>query len=167
MSGKANLHFGTCARNLRHTRGLSLMAVADASGGALSENLLSKLERGQARWNADTLEGLAAGLGMSLPDLLRQVAADGDDAGRVDGDDRDLADDVAKCLRDRDWHGLAFIGLFEMARAERAKGATARAVLVDVLETSKEVAAVVIEGLMDEIAARRDGEASDGDDAGR
>ena len=163
MSGKANLHFGTCARNLRHARGLSLMAVADASGGALSENLLSKLERGHARWNADTLDGLAVGLGMSLPDLLHSIA------NEVEGDtaDRDLADDVAKCLRDRDWHGLAFIGLFEMARAERAKGATPRAVLVDVLETAKEVAAVVIEGLMNEIAARRDGEPSDGDDAGR
>ena len=150
-------------RATRTAIGLQVAEVAEKSGGVIASSSLSLLERGQSRWNADTVEAAARGLGVSVPDLLRSIA------NEVEGDtvDRDLADDVAKCLRDRDWHSLAFIGLFQMAQAERAKGATPRDVLVDVLETSKEVAAVIIEGLMDEIAARRDGEASDGDDAGR
>lgn len=144
-------------------QGAQLAETADKTNGSIAASTLSLLERGDKRWNADNIEAAARGLGLTVSDLLRRIADDAD-AAPVD---RDLADDVAKCLRDRDWHGLAFIGLFEMARAERAKGATPRAVLVDVLETAKEVAAVVIEGLMNEIAARRDGEPSDGDDAGR
>ena len=159
-----NSVLGTTSREIRASDKRTLSEIVEESGAPLSVGLLSKLERDEKRWNADTIDAVARGLGLTTAALLRKVADRLDDATPVD---RDLADDVAKCLRDRDWHGLAFIGLFEMARAERAKGATPRAVLVDVLETSKEVAAVIIEGLMDEIAARRDGEASDGDDAGR
>lgn len=129
-----------------------MLDLIDESGGAFTQGGLSKLERGDGRWNADNIEDAARGLGITTSTLLRKVADRLDDADPVD---RDLADDVAKCLRDRDWHGLAFIGLFEMARTERAKGAPPAAVVVDVLETAKEVAAVVVEGLVEELTRGR------------
>lgn len=145
---KLNFQISAVARTERKARGLQQSEVVEQSGGVFSVPTYSQLERTRTRWNSDTIEAVARGLGITTSTLLRKVADRLDDADPVD---RDLADDVAKCLRDRDWHGLAFIGLFEMARAERAKGTAPAAVVTDVLETSKEIAAVVIEGIIKDL----------------
>jgi transcriptional regulator with XRE-family HTH domain len=58
-------------RELRGTRGLSLDAMAKASG--VSRSMISLIERGESSPTAVVLEKLAAGLGVPVPALFDEV----------------------------------------------------------------------------------------------
>src|SRR4051812_33400160 len=66
-------------RELRATRGLSLDALAGASG--VSRSMISLVERGESSPTAVVLEKLAGGLGVTLASLFDGPA----DAGRAAG----------------------------------------------------------------------------------
>lgn len=61
---------------LRQARGLSLAALAAASG--VSKAMISRVERAQSSATATLLGRLAAGLGVSLADLLAPAAPEAD-----------------------------------------------------------------------------------------
>ena len=60
-------------RQIRADRGLSLEALAEASG--VSRSMISLIERGESSPTAVVLEKLAAGLGVSLASLFEELGA--------------------------------------------------------------------------------------------
>ncbi len=70
-------------RDLRGRRGLSLGALADASG--VSRSMISLIERGESSPTAVVLEKLATGLGVSLATLFETPAAPPHPVSRRDG----------------------------------------------------------------------------------
>lgn len=73
-------------RELRVERGLSLSGLAQASteaGFPLTKSILHKIEKGELRVNLNTVDGLAAVLGVSP--LVLQLPADADTWVRVAG----------------------------------------------------------------------------------
>ncbi|WP_428684609.1 helix-turn-helix domain-containing protein [Reyranella sp.] len=68
-----NERIAACVRELRDRRGLSLEALAEASG--VSRSMISLIERGESSPTAVVLERLATGLGVSLATLFEAPAA--------------------------------------------------------------------------------------------
>jgi transcriptional regulator with XRE-family HTH domain len=68
-------HIAARLRALRQQRGLSLAALAQASG--VSKAMISRIERAGSSATASLLGRLAAGLGVSLTELLVDVEGDG------------------------------------------------------------------------------------------
>ena len=67
-TGGLNTAIGAIARDLRQSLGLSIEKVGADAGMAASN--LSQLERGVARWNADTIEKVSAALDVHPRDLM-------------------------------------------------------------------------------------------------
>ena len=63
-----NAAIGAIARDLRQSLGLSIEKVSADAG--MCESNLSQLERGVARWNADTIEKVSAALDVHPRDLM-------------------------------------------------------------------------------------------------
>lgn len=63
---------GARVRNLRRSRGLTLVRLADSAG--LSHPFLSQIERGRARPSMASLERIALALGTSVVELLAPAA---------------------------------------------------------------------------------------------
>ena len=70
----------TRVRELRAGRGLTLEALAEASG--VSRSMISLIERGRSSATAVVLEKLAAGLGVTLASLFDRLAAPAEPVSR-------------------------------------------------------------------------------------
>jgi transcriptional regulator with XRE-family HTH domain len=73
MKDGINHRIAARVRNLRNRSGLSLEALAEASG--VSRSMISLVERGESSPTAVVLEKLATGLGVSLATLFEPPAA--------------------------------------------------------------------------------------------
>lgn len=80
MAGDINGRIAGRVRELRAARGLTLEALAEASG--VSRSMISLIERGQTSPTAVVLDKLAAGLGVTLASLFEEAAATPDPVSR-------------------------------------------------------------------------------------
>lgn len=123
---------------------------------------LSQLERGKARWNADTIESVARGLGIPTHELLRRVADQleyGDDAeGRSRGD---FEAKILDAYRRGGWEKLReYVMVLSNAFALRSGKGGFPAVIKRRLEESADE----INSLVETMAQRVKGDAADGGD---
>lgn len=138
-----NATIGAVVREMRQGGGAMLGTVAAATNGAVALSTLSLLERGDKRWNADNVAAVAAGLGMSVADLLRAVAARLDDE---DGVTRPSQDDAARMfdtLLTHGWAGLRIIVVRESNRAALERTAPATLALERTWEHAAELQSIL------------------------
>jgi transcriptional regulator with XRE-family HTH domain len=74
---------GQRIRSLRQARGLSQESLAEQAGSGLHPTYVSEIELGKANVSISTLVSLAAGLKMTLPELVEFQPSD-EDAAIVD-----------------------------------------------------------------------------------
>lgn len=79
-AGDVNGRIAARVRQVRAERGLSLEALAEASG--VSRSMLSLIERGESSATAVVLDRLAAGLGVTMASLFEVPAAPPDPVAR-------------------------------------------------------------------------------------
>ena len=79
--GSINARIAQRVRGLRAARGLSLEALANASG--ISRSMISVVERGESSPTAVLLEKLSAGLGVPLASLFEAPEASGEPVARA------------------------------------------------------------------------------------